>query len=1480
MREKIRNLGFSLIELIVAFSVLGIATLGMGGFYATSARSYSGTSQQSSLYNEAQLAMNQMEKVIIDAELGVSYCVNTDAGKRFVKSDSEVAASETVKSKVLYIFNIYDEDESQIQLLLIKWDAETKNIYYKEILLSSGTYATVTAIDIESGEWELLAEGVENFSAVLDENGKKVDLSATFTNSKDSYNASKTITLRNSVAVNEDNLDTLFESINVVIQERITGVKIAVSPKIVAPGGSVQLRWEVLGKGDIDQTISQWIVATDSGMNSVIDSSLVSVDGNGLLSVDVSQINNFAGALYIKAKVDTSTTDAEGVVTESYVESGVEKLKVVSNMTVSFTADDNTYTSSLLAPVADENAYPIETGNSLQMSAVVEGDALEDGDKVVTWSIEQTGNAQVSITSDGKLSVDRYSAGGNFYVVAKLAKNDSVVVRYPFTITGAYSQGDSLVVTSVDDIESLNRGAETQYTVTLNDRPINPEDCDWTVNIVNSASGQVITGAPVTVGTTGIVSVKETLSYDYAYTVTVQASLKKDDSVSGTAGFNVPKVELTLTSPKAATTLGSTVKGLVAEVTGLENYTINWSMAKSTSPNYYFTALGNTHITGYVDDLGIHMADLVLGSDEPSALKYITVKAELDGSSTHYKTVNITVPTILISGSDEIVRGGTGNVTATIEGQSNPSVTWTVLGDAAGYVSIDANGNVFVRPDFAWNNKNSDVYVTVRAEWEGLKAEHKIKVPTTTLKLSPAETSIGTGTLEYEYFTVSSSNLNGDIVVKLVDTSFNAISSSDAKIEKLISSYRLSVQKSLAAKSFYVMAYVKVNGTEYTDAYTTSTVNVDQELSVKVANDEVNRGGSVEFTAYRNSNHVIPDDEVTWSITGAEVSYWDWIYQTKDISTSGLSIDSNGTLSIAPDYAWSYKDSSYTVTVEVKASWNGKSATQEVEINSATFTLSPSSSNVTAGKSVTFNANATNIDNFEQILKLELVDAAGIATSSVNGKNITATVDIDTVNGATFKVRASLGDSTSAVATSTVTVGQSISLSAASTTLNRGGSTTLTAKKSDGNTSIDPAAVTWSVDNNPTGVTVTNGVLTIAPDYNWNTSTYTGAAGSITVRATWNGKNTSATQTINITSASASITPTDVTIEAGSSQIFTFATTGIESSAIGGYSWSLSDTTNATVTNNGDGTGTVTVKGSASSSTITVTGGIANTNVTASTSVTTKPSLVVSSSKEKVNRGGSVTLYMKDKNGTEYKVESWKITSVKDASGTSINSTGLSIEGDVLYVSPDFAWSSKGSSISVAIEGTYNGVTVAKETDITVNSATFTVKSNNSTIGTQGSNPSSTTVTVSYTNIDISDSDIKWKATGVNGVSIGSSGKEVQLVSGTNGGTVTVRAYLSETAYQEITVSIVKLDLYATRLGSTYKDGDSISKSGLFVRPYILHCDVNGEEKNVSWSTSGASVSLSDNTYLDDSFVSYSSGTVYFTASYDGVQKTFKLVLK
>ncbi len=161
--------GFSLIELIVAIAILTLVGAAVVGFCMSGTNSYKTVSTEVDLQYEAQLAVNQLSDLLIDANHGVGF--DSAAGTLFIFNDSAAYA--------------------------IVWDASAQQLMLNKYSVTSGE------VKLESSN--LMAEYVTAISAVIpteDKNNRQmVNLTITFTKDNKSYTGAKNVTLRNKVSV-------------------------------------------------------------------------------------------------------------------------------------------------------------------------------------------------------------------------------------------------------------------------------------------------------------------------------------------------------------------------------------------------------------------------------------------------------------------------------------------------------------------------------------------------------------------------------------------------------------------------------------------------------------------------------------------------------------------------------------------------------------------------------------------------------------------------------------------------------------------------------------------------------------------------------------------------------------------------------------------------------------------------------------------------------------------------------------------------------------------------------------------------------------------------------------------------------------------------------------------------------------------------------------------------------------------------------
>ena len=784
MKSKKHN-GFTLVEVLVAFAVLGIAVLGIGGFFVSAARSYSSVSDETSLQYEAQLALNQVENMLIDSTLGVSYNYVTGAetpseeNYQFVEKDSD--ASGTAVSKVLYAYNVNETNGAKLDVLLMKWLAAEKKIYYKVVNVEDTGAAdnTIDKINISQniGGWDLLAEDVASFAVDLSEYAKtkKVEIDLRFENRSKDYQTSGTVLLRNNVLINENDIHKIYEHVTKVIKSQITGLELTANTDVTVPGGVVQLKAKVLGTGYPSQEIQRWIVASDSTFTTVLYDSAVTYETMPKTYLDtVNQVlyvsddttgsgSTFNEMLYVKAVVDTDPTqEGENPEDDDIVASVSIGVKLISNIEVSVAADTTmannsnlqnaTFdTASLVDQRANTNEVPTMTlhpKNIVKLTAsVTASDTSTAEDKAIIWSIlSKTEGVVAEMDNSGTLQINQYSKIGTFIVRASLKLNSTVYVDYIVEVGTQYNAENSkLEITTSKN--TINRGGNTTCSLKLNGADVDNSDYDWSVSVISS-NGQEISGTPVTVNAQGGVYANYDLSYDYSYDVWIKAALKVNPAITAMAKITVPKVSLTVSPGNSYCKMGNTVSGITCTAVGLEEYDIKWAMAKEQNPKYFFTAWGNFNITGSKNTNGEGAATVVMGTTEDPPTN-ATVKAYLKNNTNYSATMKIFTGDVRleINGGSTVERGKTLELKLTVSGTTNTNIK--VTEETASWeitdVKVDGNsrpglieddtisiseGLLTVHENFAADYENKNVVLTIRAydDAYGLEDTHTVTV--------------------------------------------------------------------------------------------------------------------------------------------------------------------------------------------------------------------------------------------------------------------------------------------------------------------------------------------------------------------------------------------------------------------------------------------------------------------------------------------------------------------------------------------------------------------------------------------------------------------------------------------------------------------------------------------------------------------------------------------------------------------------------
>lgn len=175
--------GVTLIELVVAFALLGLVSLSVVGLMSTGANSFRRVSSEVSLQYEAQLTMSQLQEYLIDCSGGM--CFSDD---------------------VLYIadFESDSDDGGSWVLHCFRRDAADAALYYwKGTVNCGGGVPSCTLPGDDSTDWALMSDFVGGFSvnpgSVPNSDDRFCTITLLLTTAGREYETEETLTFRNPV---------------------------------------------------------------------------------------------------------------------------------------------------------------------------------------------------------------------------------------------------------------------------------------------------------------------------------------------------------------------------------------------------------------------------------------------------------------------------------------------------------------------------------------------------------------------------------------------------------------------------------------------------------------------------------------------------------------------------------------------------------------------------------------------------------------------------------------------------------------------------------------------------------------------------------------------------------------------------------------------------------------------------------------------------------------------------------------------------------------------------------------------------------------------------------------------------------------------------------------------------------------------------------------------------------------------------------
>lgn len=234
LRIQQQNSGFSLVELIIAIAILVIVTGAVCSFIIITSRNYANGNNDISVQQEAQLALNQMSDVIIDATQSINY-VGYDESNQPVKALKDSEFTFPPEKKALIVYNTVtpasgegteepsayadpgtpaEDSSTELHNYMFYWQKSDENLYFS-MADAGGSFPMPGEVDCV-----LLAENVTEFQVDLSqvEERRVVKLKLNFQTGTRKFEMANNITVRNKVVINNADIEPLDKRVRVNIK--------------------------------------------------------------------------------------------------------------------------------------------------------------------------------------------------------------------------------------------------------------------------------------------------------------------------------------------------------------------------------------------------------------------------------------------------------------------------------------------------------------------------------------------------------------------------------------------------------------------------------------------------------------------------------------------------------------------------------------------------------------------------------------------------------------------------------------------------------------------------------------------------------------------------------------------------------------------------------------------------------------------------------------------------------------------------------------------------------------------------------------------------------------------------------------------------------------------------------------------------------------------------------------------------------------
>mgnify|MGYP002672692812 CR=1 FL=1 len=320
LRIQQQNSGFSLVELIIAIAILVIVTGAVCSFIIITSRNYANGNNDISVQQEAQLALNQMSDVIIDATQSINY-VGYDESNQPVKALKDSEFTFTPEKKALIVYNTAtpasgegteeistyadpgtpaEDTSTELHNYMFYWQKADENLYFS-MADAGGSFPMP-----EETDCVLLAENVTEFQVDLSqvEERRVVKLKLNFKTGTRKFEMANNITVRNKVVINNADIEPLDKHVRV-------NIKVKEPVVVLEPGETYHFSTpKVTGTNLLNKTVIWSIDGAVGEGTEMADAT------NGILKIGEKEtLQHFQVKVTTTAKNDEDNSPAEATVT-------------------------------------------------------------------------------------------------------------------------------------------------------------------------------------------------------------------------------------------------------------------------------------------------------------------------------------------------------------------------------------------------------------------------------------------------------------------------------------------------------------------------------------------------------------------------------------------------------------------------------------------------------------------------------------------------------------------------------------------------------------------------------------------------------------------------------------------------------------------------------------------------------------------------------------------------------------------------------------------------------------------------------------------------------------------------------------------------------------------------------------------------------------------------------------------------------------